>query len=154
MTKKKKSTKQQPTEDIQMASNSDIMIITGIKMKYLSLGESEYGHGHFFNVIDITPLQQLIYLRKSLEMQILDYTDKFYSGNNDIRNRELPGENEFKKDVPYIMDLTFSKYDFEKRGGQITGYSTSETNKNLLRYHRLSESSLNTITKPFSFLKH
>ena len=35
MTKQKKNTKQ-PTEDIQMASNSDIMVITGIKMKYLS----------------------------------------------------------------------------------------------------------------------
>ena len=62
---KKKSPKQQPTEEIQMASN-DIMAITGIKMKYLSLKENEYGHNHFFNVLDITPLQQLIELRKSL----------------------------------------------------------------------------------------
>ena len=45
--KKKKSPKQQPTEDIQMASNSDIMIITGIKMKYVSLKENEYGSNHF-----------------------------------------------------------------------------------------------------------
>ena len=36
---------------------------------------------------------------------------------------------EFKQDVPYIMDLTFSKYDFEKKGEQITGYSISEINK-------------------------
>ena len=64
MTKKKKSPKQQPTEDIQMASNSGIMIITGIKMKYLSLKENEYGHNHFFNVLDITPLQDFIELRK------------------------------------------------------------------------------------------
>ena len=78
MTKKKKSPKQQPTEDIQMASNSGIMIITRIKMKYLSLKENEYGHNHFFNVIDITPLQQLIDLRKSLKMQIWDYNDKLY----------------------------------------------------------------------------
>ena len=48
---------------------------------------------------------------------------------NDIKIRELPGENEFKKDVPYIMDLTFSKYDFEKKGEQITRYSISEINK-------------------------
>ena len=39
MAKKKKSPKQQPTEDIQMADNKDIMVITGIKMKYLSQGE-------------------------------------------------------------------------------------------------------------------
>ena len=44
MTKKKKSPKQQPTEETQMAGNKDIMIITGIKMKYLSLKENEYGH--------------------------------------------------------------------------------------------------------------
>ena len=72
---KKKSPKQQPTE-IPMKEN-DIMAITGIKMKYLSLKENEYGHNHFFNVLDITPLQQLIELRKSLKMPIWDYNDKF-----------------------------------------------------------------------------
>ena len=49
--------------------------------------------------------------------------------------KELPGEPSFQKDVPYIMDLTFSKYDFEKNGEQITGYSISEINKNLLSYY-------------------
>ena len=62
-------------------------------------------------------------------MQIRDYNDKFYLKTNDLKIRELPGEIEFKKDVPYIMDLTFSKYDFEKKGEQITGYSISEINK-------------------------
>ena len=129
MTKKKKSPKQQPTEDIPMADNKDIMVITGIKMKYLSLKENEYGHNHFFNVLDITPLQDLIELRKSLKMPLWDYNGKFYLKVNDIKIRELPGEIEFKKDVPYIMGLTFSKYDFEKKGEQITGYSISQTNK-------------------------
>ena len=124
---KKKSPKQQPTEEIQMANN-DIMAITGIKMKYLSLKENEYGHNHFFNVLDITPLQQLIELRKSLKMPIWDYNDKFYFKINDVKIKELP-EIEFKKDVPYIMDITFRKYDFEKNGEQITGYSISEINK-------------------------
>ena len=77
MTKKKKSPKQQPTEEIQMA-DKDIMIIIGVKVKYLSLNENEYGHNHFFNVLDITPLQQLIELPKSLKMPIWDYNDKFY----------------------------------------------------------------------------
>ena len=44
-------------------------------------------------------------------------------------NRELPGEHVFQKDVPYIMGLTFSKYDFQKNGEQITGYSISQINK-------------------------
>ena len=54
------------------------MIITGVKVKYLSLKENGYGHNHFFNVIGITPLQQLIELRNSLKMHIWDYNDKFY----------------------------------------------------------------------------
>ena len=124
---KKKSPKQQPTE-IPMANN-DIMVITGIKMKYLSLKENEYGHNYFFNVLDITPLQDLIELRKSLKMQIWDYNNKFYLKTNDLQIKELPGEPSFQKDVPYIMDITFSKYGFEKNGEQITGYSISEINK-------------------------
>ena len=82
MTKKKQTPKQQPTE-IEM-TNNDIMAITGIKMKYLSLKENEYGHNHFFNVLDITPLQQIIELRKSLKMPIWDYNDKFYLKINDV----------------------------------------------------------------------
>ena len=125
---KKKSPKQQPTEDIQMA-DKDIMVITGIKMKYLSLKENEYGHNHFFNVADITPLQELIELRKSLKMPIWDYNDKFYLKINDVKMKELPDEPIFQKDIPYIMDITFSKYDFEKKGERITGFSISKINK-------------------------
>ena len=76
MTKKKKSPKQQPTEDIPTADNKDIMIITCAKVNYLSLKENEHGHNHFFNVIDITPLQDLVELRKSLKMPLWDYNDK------------------------------------------------------------------------------
>ena len=45
-----------------------------------------------------------------------DYNDKLYLEINDIEIKELPGEIEFKKDVPYIMDITFRKYDFQKNG--------------------------------------
>ena len=62
-------------------------------------------------------------------MHIWDYIGKLYLKANDLNIRELPGEIEFKKDNPYIVDLTFSKYDFEKNGGHITGYSISEINK-------------------------
>ena len=105
--KKKKSPKQQPTEDIPMAGNKDIMIITGVKVKYLSLKENEYGHAHFFNVLGITPLQDLIELRKSLEMPLWDYNGKLDLKVHDLKIRELPGEIEFKKDVPYNMDYFF-----------------------------------------------
>ena len=112
-----------------MAENKDIMVITGVKVKYASLKENEYGHNHVSNVLDITPLQDLMELRKSLKMPLWDYNDKLYLKINDIKIKELPGEIEFKKDVPYIMDITFRKYDFQKNGEQITGYSISEINK-------------------------
>ena len=102
----KKSPKQQPTEEIQMA-DEDTMVITATEMKYLSLKENEYGHNHFFNVLGIAPLQQLIELRKSFQMPIWDYNDKFYLKTNYIKIKELPGEHTFQKDVPYIMDITF-----------------------------------------------
>ena len=104
-------------------ADKDIMVITGTQMEYSSRKEDEYGHNHFFNVLDITPLQQLIELRKTLKMPIWDYNDKFYLKINDIKIKELPNEHTFQKDVPYIMDITFRKYDFEKNGEQITGYS-------------------------------
>ena len=68
MTKKRKSPKhQQPSEDIPMADNKDIMVITGTKMKYSSLKENEYGSNHFFNVLDFTPLQHRIELRSLIK---------------------------------------------------------------------------------------
>ena len=48
---------------------------------------------------------------------------------NGIRIKELPGEHTFQKYVPYIMDITSRKYDFQKNGEQITGYNVSEMNK-------------------------
>ena len=62
-------------------------------------------------------------------MPIWDYNDKFYFKINDVKIKELPDYPTFQKDVPYIMDITFKKYDFEKKGEQIIGYSISEINK-------------------------
>ena len=47
----KKSPKQQPSE-IQMASNPEIKIITGTKLKYLFEKINEFGFNHFFAVLD------------------------------------------------------------------------------------------------------
>ena len=52
------------------------------------------------------------------------------------------------------MDLTFSKYDFEKKGGQITGYSISGINKNLLIYFIYRMGLPESALKPFSCLNH
>ena len=37
------------------------------------------------------------------------------------------------KNALYMLDLSFTKYDFEKNGEQIIGYSISEINK-LIKY--------------------
>ena len=66
---KEKSTQQLP--EIQMASNIDIKVITGIKLKYLVEKINEYGTNHTFQVLDETPLQELIELGKDMEMLIL-----------------------------------------------------------------------------------
>ena len=42
---------------------------------------------------------------------------------NDVKAKEAKVENGFNKDIPYIMDLSFSNMIFRKMGGQITGYS-------------------------------
>ena len=82
-----------------------------------------------------------------MKIHIWDYNDKFYLKTNDLKVRELPCEIEFEKYVPYFVDLTVSKYDFEKKGEHITGYSISEIDKiySILIYREmgLSESSLN-----------
>ena len=52
---------------------------------------------------------------------------------NAVKVKEAKVENCIKNDVPYIMDLPFSKYDFQKNGEQITDYSISEIKKELLK---------------------
>ena len=56
MTKKKKSTQQPP--EIQMASNIDIRIITGTKLKHLSDKINEYGTNHMFQQLDESTLKR------------------------------------------------------------------------------------------------
>ena len=69
-----------------------------------------------------------------MEIPIWEYNNKFYLEINAVKVKEARFEHGFKKDVPYIMDLTFTKYDFQKGGEQITGYSISEINKHILNY--------------------
>ena len=91
--------------------------------------ESEYGTKHFFQLLDITPLRELVELREIMKMPIWEYNGKFYLKIHAVRVKEVKVETVLNKDHPYIMDLTFSKYDFQKNGEQITGYSISEINK-------------------------
>ena len=51
---------QQPLEDIQMASNPGIKVVTGSKLKYLSEKINEFGSNHFFAVLDDSPSKERI----------------------------------------------------------------------------------------------
>ena len=111
-----------------MAGNKDSMVITGVKVEYFSRKENECGQNHVFNALVITPLQQLVELRKSLKMKIWDYNDKFYLEANDLNIRELPGEHLFQTDVPYIMDVFLFRNTTFKRMGSKLLVSISQIN--------------------------
>ena len=54
-----------------------------------------------------------------MKTPIWEYNGKFYLGINAVRIKEAQVENGFKKDVPYIMGLSFSKYDFQKMASRL-----------------------------------
>jgi hypothetical protein len=127
MTKNKKH--QPPKENSTNMPNikdKEVKQIKELKVKYLSEKKNEYGNNHMFAVIDETPLKELIEMA-DMKMPIWEYNDKYYLKINAVKVKET--QISFQKDVPYIMDLTFTKYDFEKNGEQIKGYSISEINK-------------------------
>lgn len=120
------------------------MDITGIKLKYLSEKKNEYGTNHFFELLDEKPLKELIKIQekdKELKIPVWEYNEKYYLKFNDKRldeysvNRYNEDQTNgieqiiFKKDIPYIMDLTFKEYNFQKKGETIKGYTISEINK-------------------------
>ena len=53
-----------------MASKTAIKIITGIKLKYLPATINGYGTNHMFQMLDETPLQELIELGKDMKMSL------------------------------------------------------------------------------------
>ena len=52
-------------------TNMSTKEVKEIKLKYLSEKENEYGTNHFFEVLDITPLQELIELGKTMKISYL-----------------------------------------------------------------------------------
>ena len=57
-----------------MASNTDIKVITGIRLKYISEKINEYGTNHMFQVLDETPLQEYIESGEDLKNQFGNIT--------------------------------------------------------------------------------
>ena len=109
-----------------MPNDKEVKQIKDLKVKYLTLKENEYGTNHMFAVLDETPLKELLEMT-DMKMPIWEYNGKYYLKIKDLKVKESLVE--FQKDVPYIMDLTFTKYDFQKSGEQIKGYTISEINK-------------------------
>ena len=120
------------------------MDITGIKLKYLSEKKNEYGTNHFFELLDENPLKELIKIHekdKELKIPVWEYNEKYYLKFNDKRLDEYSvnkyNEDQtngieqiiFKKDIPYIMDLTFKEYNFQQKNETIKGFSISQINK-------------------------
>jgi hypothetical protein len=120
------------------------MEITGIKLKYLSEKKNDYGTNHFFELLDKKPLKELIKLQEKdneLKIPVWEYNEKYYLKISDKRvfqySVDVVNNDEkdtieqiiFKKDIPYIMDLTFKEYSFKKNNEIIKGYTISEINK-------------------------
>ena len=106
------------------------MEITGIKLKYLSEKKNDYGTNHFFELLDEKPLKELMETKEKdndMKMPVWGYNEKYYLKFNDKRLYEYTvnkynedeanglEEVELKKDIPYIMDLTFKEYNFLKK---------------------------------------
>ena len=127
MTKNKKQ--HSPRENASNMSTKEVKQVKETKLKYLFGKDNEYGTNHFHQVLDESPLNELIELGKTMEFPICEYNGKFYLKINAAKRKEAQVENGVKKNVPYIMDLSFTKYDFEKDKEQIIGYSISEINK-------------------------
>ena len=120
------------------------MEITGIKLKYLSQKTNDYGINHFFELLDMKQLKELIKLQETdneLKIPVWEYNEKYYLKISDKRvfqysvdvvnndEKDTIEQQVFRKDIPYIMDLTFKEYSFKKNGETIKGYTISEINK-------------------------
>ena len=93
-----------------------------------------------FQVLDETQLEGIFKLaEESLKMPVWKYTDKCYLKANDnkvidyaVDKSKIDGDIEvmnFTKYMPYILGLTFYRYEFEKDKEQIQGYTISRINK-------------------------
>ena len=58
-------------------------------------------------------VQELIEL-EDMKKTTWEYNGKYYLKINAVKVKKLPVETCFQKDVPFYMDLSFSKYGFQK----------------------------------------
>ena len=87
-----------PNSSRENASNmitKEVKEIKEIKLKYLSEKENEHGTNNFFQVLDITPLQEQIELGKIMKVPIWEYNNKCYLTINAVKVKEAQVENGF-----------------------------------------------------------
>ena len=95
-----------------------------------------------FQVLDEKQMNDISKLaEENMKIPVWKYEDKCYLKINEkkVLQYSIDKYNEtpdngieqivFKKDTPYIIDLTFYRYEFEKNGETINGYTISEINK-------------------------
>ena len=95
-----------------------------------------------FQVLDEKQMNDIFKLaEENMKNPVWKYEDKCYLKINEKKvfqysidkYNETPDNGieqiEFKKDTPYIIDLTFYRYEFEKNKETIKGYTISEINK-------------------------
>ena len=95
MTKNKKH--HYSSENAYSMSMKEVKQVKEIKLKYLSEKENEYGTNHFFQVLDETPLQELIELGKTIRIITWQYNGKYYLKTNAVKVKEAQVEHDFKK---------------------------------------------------------
>ena len=59
--------------------NKEWVNIQGIKLNYSSEKKTNYGTNHFFQVLDESPLKEIIELGKDMRILVWEYDEKHYS---------------------------------------------------------------------------
>ena len=134
MTQDDKTKNTRPKSNNDKMENKEGVKAQGIKLKYSYEKKNDYGTNHFFQVLDESPLKEIIELGKDIKMPVWEYNGISYLKFNEKKVYDysigLMIESDgsevtqitVKKDVPYIVGFTFTKYDYERNQEQITGY--------------------------------
>ena len=88
-------------------------VFQGIKLKYLKEKENSYGSNHFFEILDIEPLAELMKFKdEDMMLPFWSYNERFYLKINDHKLVEYQRNKHLQENMLYVMDLTFKRYDF------------------------------------------
>ena len=106
---------------IILATMEEEQVIQGLKLKYLKEKENNYGSNHFFEILDVEPLAELMKLKdEDMMLPFWEYNERFYLKINDHKIGEFQRK-KLKENVLYITDLTFKPYDFQKDDKRLVG---------------------------------